>query len=184
MLNHRELFSLFPLLWKVRNPELAEKACNVWIKLFGESNWQNLEDIPFSPDKQKGSLVDHTKATMDCAFRIAEDMTDIYPISLDSDRILISAFLHDVSKIAEYSICDGDCVRTKAGRLYQHAFLGAHEALNEGIPPEIVSIIIGHTPQSNVKMRFLEGVIVKHAEAAVAEAGTDYEKLMRDELNH
>lgn len=174
----------FPQLQHVSDPALTGAACGVWNRFLRENQWKTADEVPFTLDPARGSLVDHTRATLQCAWQIAQDMMRVYPIRLHTDWVLLGAFLHDVSKIAEYRQDEpGAYVRTAAGALYQHAFLGAHYALQAGLPPEVVSIIQCHTPQSNVKMKLLEGVIVQHAEAGIAASGIDYAGQMREALH-
>ncbi|MPN40207.1 hypothetical protein SDC9_187743 [bioreactor metagenome] len=54
--------------------------------------------------------------------------------------------------------------------MYQHAFLGAAKAVEMGFPPEVVKIILCHTPQSNVKVNTVEGLLLHCADIASAHA--------------
>ena len=165
--------TLFPDIGEIKNQKLAKVACGVWDEMLPQSEWADVQSVPFSLAPGSGSLVAHTRATMRACLRIARALTGVYPGRvLDLDVLLLSALLHDVSKIVEYSP-NG---RTEAGNLYQHAFLAAHAALNAGMPEAVVSIIMLHTPQTNVPMKFLEGVILKHAEGGIAASGTDYQR--------
>lgn len=183
MVSTNVIYNYFPELQLVNNKEWAESAAKIWCDMFTKSDWNDLEAIPFSLKDNSGTLIAHTQATVKAALRIADDMMRVYPLSVNKDWIILSAVLHDVSKILEYkSNSDGSFARTEAGTIYQHAFLGAHYATSYGLSDEVVSIIMCHTPQSNVKMKFREGVIVMHAEAGVAASLVDYNKQMLEAL--
>lgn len=183
MISTNVIYNYFPELHLVSNKTWAENAAKIWCDMLAKSDWNDLQSVPFSLKEKSGTLIAHTQATVKAALRIADDMMSVYPISVNKDWIILSAVLHDVSKILEYkSHPDGSCTRTEAGKIYQHAFIGAHYATSYGLPDEVVSIIMCHTPQSNVKMKFREGVIVMHAEAGVAASLVDYNKQMLEAL--
>lgn len=174
-----DYLALFPVLREIQNEDWRQAACGIYGTMLQRSGWAQLEDVPFTLKGDGGTLVEHTRATMRSALRIAGAVQQVYPDkAVDRDIMLLAAFLHDVSKILEY----GPDGRTLEGAYYQHAFLAAHEALNAGLPAAVVSIIMLHTPQSNVPQKFLEGVIVQHAEAAMAAAGVDYRKMALEAL--
>ena len=48
--------------------------------------------------------------------------------------------------------------------LIQHGFYEAHLALKEGFSWEVVHEILTHTPQSKMRPRFVEGILLAHVD--------------------
>jgi putative nucleotidyltransferase with HDIG domain len=142
----------------LEDSEIKEKVARIWAMAWRESTWGKLEDACFAPDISGASLVDHVRVTAQGSMALAEIIEQIQGIKIDRQRLLLLALLHDVSKLVEYE----DGRKTDMGQLIQHGFYGAHLALNEGFPLEIVHEILTHTPQSKMRPNFLEGILLAH----------------------
>jgi 23S rRNA maturation-related 3'-5' exoribonuclease YhaM len=80
------------------------------------------------------------------------------------DFLIISAVLHDVSKLLEYEQRDGKEVLSRTGELYPHGFHGARMAFEAGLPEEIVHIIATHAPTSSEIPKVAEGLILHYCD--------------------
>jgi hypothetical protein len=93
-----------------------------------------------------------------------------YKCEIDMDVLIISAVLHDVSRVLECECDETSGYRISAiGRTYQHGFYGAYWAEAEGLPASIVTAIITHTPSSRVAPNSVEGTILFFADAIDSE---------------
>jgi putative nucleotidyltransferase with HDIG domain len=77
------------------------------------------------------------------------------------DLVTAASLLHDVSKPLE-NAPDG---KTKLGKLFPHAHLGAHLARQAGLSDELVHIIVTHSRNSSpMPPSTYEGLIVHYAD--------------------
>jgi hypothetical protein len=74
--------------------------------------------------------------------------------------LIVSAALHDVSKLFEYEHREGREVLSRVGELYPHGFHEASMALEAGLPEEIAHIILTHPPTTRDCPRMAEGLIL------------------------
>jgi len=154
--------TLFPELDKIRDRSLADKVVQVWVRVWEESGWTDLRDVPKNERIKDVSLVQHVRGVTQAARKLAEIALDLYPgVSIDLDVLTAGALLHDASKPLE-SKPEG---KTPAGKLLPHGYLAAHLALAAGLPYEIVHIILTHSKNSSaVPPKTYEGLIVHYAD--------------------
>ena len=159
----------FPIMDTFENSELASKVGNIWYELWKSSEWENIEDADWNPLCPGISLIDHTRSVTQGAVEFAKIRKEMYGERLDFDILLAGALLHDVGKLLELDPGEQNAIKSKKGNLFQHAFLGAHKALIEDLPDEVVHIIISHTGQSRVVPQTPEAVIVYCVDLADAD---------------
>ena len=164
--------SLFPELERVSDQELVEKTIDLWAYFWENSNWEKVEDAPFSYEGTYLRLVQHTQSTVRGAVALADILTANQQETVDYDTLIVGCILHDVSKLVEYCGYDeeGHAYHSEVGDAYQHAFLGAAKAQEMGFPVPIVKIILCHTPHTNRQMNSLEGLLLTCADHASAHA--------------
>ena len=165
----------FPLLDHIKNRALAEKVAAIWHETWQESKWKDLGDACYKPDYPGKTLVGHTNAVAESALAMAEIRQRIFYETVDTDILIAGALLHDVSKVLEYEPTDNKPIPTKNRKLFQHGFIGAHKALSENLPDELVHIIITHTNKSRLLPKTPEALIVYCVDIADA----DLHKLVR-----
>ena len=158
----------FPELNMVKNKQWVRAACEAWEKSVAMSEWNSLADVPFHPNPQKGMLLDHLRLVTKIAVALGQTIAGEYGVPVDMDVLILSAMMHDLSKPNEFRPLAEGYGKSRLACLYQHGVLGAHIALGKAFPPEIVSIIISHTRQSNFDVKSLEGVLVVHADDIAA----------------
>jgi putative nucleotidyltransferase with HDIG domain len=149
-----------PLLDTFKDLKLATKVANIWYDLWKTSRWKKLEDASWSPLCPGISLIDHTLSVTRCALEFAEVRNEVYGEKIDFDILLAGALLHDASLLVELEPGKDNAKKNKKGNLLQHSFLGAHRALLEDLPDEVVHIIVSHTWQSRLLPQTPEAVIV------------------------
>ena len=149
-----------PLLDNLKNRQLAVSVANIWYDLWKTSKWENIEGAGWNPLCPGVTLVDHTRSVTKSALEFAKVRSEVYEEKIDFDVLLAGALLHDVSKLLEFEPGEHGGIKSKRGHFFQHAFLGAHKALVEGLPDEVVHIIISHTGQSRVIPQTPEAVII------------------------
>jgi len=153
---------IFPEVDQIRNPGLAAKVVQVWQRVWEESTWDDLRDVPKNDQIHEISLVQHVRGVTQGAVALARIATELYPgVELDMDTLIAGALLHDASKPLE-STRTG---KTPAGKLLPHAYLAAHLASEVGLPNEVVHIILTHSKGSSAAApKTYEGLIVHYAD--------------------
>ncbi len=159
----------FPLWDAFENSQIAMKVANIWHDLWKNSKWENIEDAPFNVQCPGVSLINHTRSVTQGAFELAKVRNNVYGEKFDFDILLAGALLHDVSKLVEYEPGKGGAVKSKKGRLFQHGYIGAHKASCEGLPDEVVHIVICHTNHSRVLPQTPEAIVIYCADVADAD---------------
>ena len=157
----------FPLLGKIENRSWLEAACRIWDGFEQSCSWEDTEQAMLNINPVKGTLADYIRAIMSISYESAKILSSVYSLDIDFDILLLSAFLHDTSKLVEYEKTADGYRKSYIGEIYQHGFLSAHSALNENLPEEVVSNIICHTPQSNHKICTIEGMIIAFADKMI-----------------
>ncbi len=166
VMKREEIIRLFPEINDIQDENLRNGVIKVWIYFWEKSGFENLEEAPFNPVVPGVSLVNHIKSVLHISLAIAEALERYHGIKVNRDRLIAAVLLHDVSKTVEYE----HGKKSEIGKLFQHGFWGAHEAINFGLPVEIAHLIHTHPFNSPVEPAFLEGLILHYADFADADS--------------
>jgi putative nucleotidyltransferase with HDIG domain len=162
-----EVLSIFPELAEISDESLRQKVATIWQEVFAESPWKSLQEVPKNPATLPSSitLVAHTRSVTRQALAIAEVAKEIHGLDFDRDILIAAANLHDVSKLVEYEPKDdGGAGLGEFGEKVQHGMYGVHEALNHGLPLDVIHAIAVHTKHSHDLPRTWEALIVHYAD--------------------
>ncbi|MET7641272.1 HD domain-containing protein [Streptomyces sp. NPDC005438] len=159
-----------PEIQWIKDRELAEAVLRIWSRAWRTSVWADLRTVPKSPDlPERRTLITHTRAVTQIAERMVDVETALHGVSIDLDRTLAIALLHDVCKLHEFAPDpSGDSPSgarfSRTGRLYQHGYLGAQWMAEEGLDEELIHGVLAHTPLSSVVPQTQEAVVVHYAD--------------------
>ena len=64
----------FPIVMKIEDPELRETVIQCWVKMWEESEWEDLNDCPFTPPFPDISLVQHINCVGELILSAADIM--------------------------------------------------------------------------------------------------------------
>ncbi|GAA1728976.1 HD domain-containing protein [Streptomyces yatensis] len=158
---------LLPEISRIEEAKLSDAVARIWLRAWRSSAWEELASVPKSVDlPAKRTLVTHTSAVARIAGHMVDVLAPAHGLTISKDRTLAIALLHDVSKVAEFEQSPSGARASRAGRLYQHGFLGAHWMEDEGLDEELVHGVLAHTPVSAVVPQTHEAVIVHYADFA------------------
>lgn len=164
----REQFSeWFPEFEEICGEELKHKIVKIWNETAGKSDWESMEDVPFSPDypAQPNSFLQHMKLVTAYSTVCAKKNNELELTKVDMDTVIAGALLHDVCKLVEYSSAGG---RTEWGKNVTHGIYGIAVCYEEKIPLEIIHIISSHTKQLTIANKTREAIIVAKADNLAA----------------
>lgn len=166
------LIEFFPELQQIQDENLREKVVLVWQEVFQKSSWKMLQDAPFNFRPGSITLVEHTRAVLDIALKIADTMERVHRLekNVNRDLLIAACALHDVDKLLAYAPGDsGQVLITDVGLDFQHGFYSAYYAEKHELPPEVVTMLIDHTDYSRVAPDSIEGMILIMADLSDAE---------------
>jgi putative nucleotidyltransferase with HDIG domain len=160
--------ALLPEIDEISQDALRDAVTGIWLRAWGSSVWERLEDVPKSPDLPAWrTLAVHSRSVARIAAQMADTVRELHGVTVDRDATLAIALLHDVCKLHEFEPAPGGGARfSRTGDLYQHGFLGAHWMLEAGLGEDLVHAVIAHTPHSSVVPRTQEAVLVHYADFA------------------
>lgn len=145
------IIEVFPEIEMIQDLQLRQSVIAVWEKLWEESAWEDIMDLPCSTHKTDYPHVIHNRSVVRMAVQVAETLKEFHKVEVDMDHLVAAALLQDASKLVEYEPDgNGGCVMSKRGKLFMHSFYGGHVALELGVPEEIVQTIVTHSPDSPV----------------------------------
>lgn len=162
MVDKNDIIDVFSdeLRW-IKDEKLKEKVVEVWKTAAERGGWNNLDDVPFTLLIEKsGRLTDHTKRITKLAKHVFEAREE----KINLDYLIAGALLHDVGKLLEYDIIDGQVVKGEYGKKFRHPVSGALLARELGLPDEVTLIIYAHSHEGDKLERSPESVIVHHCD--------------------
>jgi HD superfamily phosphodiesterase len=169
--------AVFPELGSIADERLRAAVAEAWTVACADAGVDTPEELRaapwFPPAEVKlgipegtETLVDHVRDVTACAVGLAETLVKRRDATVDLDRVVAGALVHDVSKLAEFDGHDP----TRIGDLLGHPYWGVHVVASVGLPPEYAHVVLSHTHRTNVEPAFLEAELVSRADAAAASA--------------
>lgn len=161
MIERKHIERAFPELEWIEDENLREKIVDVWKKAAEYGKWKKLEEIPFTLSFDKsGLLIDHTKRVAKLVKNVVKNRRE----SVNLDRALAGALLHDVGKLLEYEMRGDRVTVSKMGEKVRHPISGAKLARECGLPEEVIHIIASHSKEGDKMDRSIEAIIVHHCD--------------------
>ncbi len=155
-----DLGTIFPEFGGIRNAELRRAVDALWQRLWQESAFERLEDVPVSSKIDRPHLP-HAQAVVRLAGRAADVAAEVHRLPLDRDVLIAAAIAQDAGKLVEYAP-DGESrpKRTPLGTQLQHSVYAAHVALELGMPLEVVHIMLAHSPSTSLEPKSRECAVL------------------------
>lgn len=167
--NLAQVLQVYPEIQEIANPALRDKVARVWLTAWEQSRFDKIEEAVFTPEGAAHSLVDHTRLVVNLCKELAATLEKIDGVHVDRDRLLAGALLIDTGKMIEYEPIHGGYGRSLLDEQFPHPFLSGKLAEEAGLPPEVVHIVLTHSPKALSLPKSLEGKIVKYADIAAAD---------------
>ncbi len=153
----------------IEDKALQDRVLAAYERALREGEWQpeDMVRIPFTLLKESGlTYADHVRAVTTIAGNTYRTFQDVLggKVPLNHDILIAGALLHDVGKLLEIEESGGRFQKSGQGKVVRHPFSGAAIAYAEGLPPEVVHIIGGHSHEGSHGPRTPEGAVVHHAD--------------------
>ena len=161
MIEKSVIETCFSELQWIKNKDLRDKVVQVWVEAADRGKWKTLDNVPFTLlFEDSGLLTDHTKRITN----LAKSIFDVRDEDMNEDYLIAGALLHDVGKLLEYEIKDGEVVKSEFGKKMRHPVSGSKLAEELELPDEVVHIIFAHSHEGDNIGRSPEAIIVHHCD--------------------
>ncbi|MFB6157268.1 MAG: HD domain-containing protein [Haloferacaceae archaeon] len=173
MTREAEVREAFPAVDRIEDDALHEGVIGAWTVALEDTGW-TLSDVPWFPPLQDPAgldderLVPHVNEVVATAEAMADALVERRGdrLSLSRDLLLAGALVHDVSKLYEFDASGATAVFD----LFGHPLYGIYPAARAGLPPEVVQVVVSHTPRTGVEPATMEAELVCRADQAAAAA--------------
>ena len=149
----QEILELIPEIRYIESEELREKSIACWQQVIELGGWEEkgLRNAPLAAgmvsDDCPEKSIDHCRRVVRVCQMAWEELggwsNEIG--KLDHDVLICGAVLHDIGKFLEYDYRDGKACHSEKGRLFRHVVSGAYIAKVNGLPDEIVYMVLAHS---------------------------------------
>jgi hypothetical protein len=159
-----DVVAMFPQVADISDATLRKAVIATWETLWEMSPWKRIAEVPTSTEIPYPTLP-HNQCVLEMAMSVADLFERHHGIKVNRDYLIAAAVLQDASKVVEFAPdAEGKVVATDIGKQYPHAFWAAHLALRNGIPDEIVHVLLTHSPQAPKFPATLEGKILYYVD--------------------
>lgn len=176
MIKKNDIAALFARqLDMIGNEALREKVISTFLLACERGKWKTVEalkKVPFTllTDTHGVGLIAHTIAVTEGALALGRAQTDHYdtlPYTIDFDRLIAGALLHDVGKILEIEPDGkGGYRKSLSGMYARHPISGALLAAECGLPEDIINTIACHAKEGDGRPQVVETVLIHQADFA------------------
>lgn len=168
--DQEEIKRCFPIIDQINDLNLREMVVLCWSKMWEESEWENLNDCPFTPPFPAISLVQHINCVGELVLSAAEILEKHNPdLKLDRDYLIAGVLLHDLSKMVEIEKTSDGIKWGGLLKLMPHSTYGAFMALSQGLPPRFANIIMAHTRMTGTLPASPEATLLHYMDYGLAD---------------
>lgn len=123
--------------------------------------------IPGHGTVERTDLVNHIASVTETCLQVAEILEKNYGIKVNKDYLVAGALLHDIMKIFEWNVENGEVKHT--GILLDHSTLAVAELYHRGFPEEVIHIIASHFGETGpTPPRNFEALILHHVDSFIS----------------
>lgn len=123
--------------------------------------------VPGYGTAERGELVRHIASVTEICIEVAKNLEKNYGISINMDYLIAGALLHDIMKVFEWKIEDGEIKHT--GIMLDHSMLAVAELYHRGFPEEVIHIVASHFGEAGpTPPRNFEALILHYVDSLVS----------------
>lgn len=172
MSNEEPIVALFPEVQQLQDAALRKQVVATWLRAWRLSGLgERLLDVPFSLEAPTEPLVRHVRRVIQAATLLATQSVAEAGPAFDWDILRAACLLHDVDKVLMLEPAEQGAWRKAAiAHRLPHGVLGAMICRDEGVPEDIVHLVVTHPLSSPLPPVSFEGVILHYADFFVADS--------------
>ena len=161
----------FPELALVSDAELRGQIIATWEAALALATVPDPSAVPFALAAPGESLHTHIRLVTKNALALAEVIVERGHPPLDRDLLLAACLLHDVDKLLMVEPDGAEGFRGSSNsRRLGHGVLGAMLCREQGLPEEVVHLVVTHTARSPLPPEPFEGVVLHYADFLAADS--------------
>lgn len=176
-MNTEELIKIIPEFELIEDADLRERSAKAMLQAMNEGGWQdkNITKCPIELDTRivncPINYIDYTRMMTGVCYELYQSYGE-WINNMNKcikDYVIAGSLLQGIGKFIEYSIdSDGKPCRSEKGKLFRYPWLGAYIAMENGLPKEVVHIIVStsdkYSPGKGKVFKSPESILVKNAE--------------------
>ncbi|RKY00757.1 MAG: hypothetical protein DRP55_05290, partial [Spirochaetes bacterium] len=161
----------FPEVEKIKDLKFKNAVIDIWVRVWEESTWDDLNECPFNPAFPDISLISHVNTVLELVMSSAFILEKNYPeLKFDQDLLITGVLLHDVSKVVEIKKGDdGKPTFSEMTKVMPHAVYGAHLSMAHGLPLKVANVILSHTRLTGTLPQSKEAVLLHYIDYGMAD---------------
>lgn len=152
MVNYQQIKALFPAFGQIENEDLRSKSMDAMQLAMARGGW-NAENIYLCPvtlnwNDCDVSWVEHVRDVTDICIQSFDTLEKYYKrhkVIVNRDLVISGALLHDIGKLTEFTIKDGQVCHSTEAQLMRHPLSGAILAAQAKLPDSVVHLIATHS---------------------------------------
>lgn len=160
----------FPELSEITDAGLRAQVVATWESALALAGVPDPCQVPFALDAPGESLRDHIRSVTRAALALTEIAREGNGPPVDRNVILASCLLHDVDKLLMVEADGSGGFRQSASaRRLGHGVLGGILCREQGLPEQIVHLVVTHTMRSPLPPEPFEGAVLHYADFFAAD---------------
>ncbi len=175
-MTYYEIEALFPQFSCIESESLRQKAKDAMLLAAERGNWdgETILKCPVTlnwPDCEI-TWVEHVRDVTDACIQAYEKQEKYFRrnhVPFSRDLIIAGALLHDIGKLTEFSLHDGQVCYSGNYQLLRHPLSGAILARDVGLPDELVHLIAVHSFEGERSYQTAESNFVRKLDIFVFE---------------
>ncbi len=166
----RTVEMLLPELSLISSPDLRDLVVRSHIAAMTNSEWSDLEAVPYIDSHTSKSLapmtyLSHIRWVARAVDAMIKSLNDSPDFSLDADTAVAGSLLHDVGLMFEFQLnSDGSFAMRHPDMPIRHPALGMQIVLSEGGNRAVAHIVATHSYEGDRVQRSPEAVVVRHCD--------------------
>jgi putative nucleotidyltransferase with HDIG domain len=158
-------------LGRIGDADLRAMVAATWDAALESSPCRDhIDDVPFDLRAVGEPLLDHVCRVVEAALALTPVAEAALGAPLDRDLLLAACLLHDVDKVLVFEPDgDGGFRLSAAGRRIGHGVAGAMLCREQGLPEDVVHLVLTHTVTSALPPEPPEGIVLHYADLLAAD---------------
>ena len=148
MMTRDEFMELLPEIALLRSEADRTRCADTWLEAMRDGGWDRASLGLFYVFAEvepscRETLLSHTGQVVRACLALFDALEDRE--KYDREALTAGALLHDVGKLIEYGMRDGELVHPERGMMFKHPVSGAYYAKKNGFGDKVAHMILAHS---------------------------------------
>ncbi len=167
-MTNEQILQYFPAFDEIANHKLKENALEAMRMALEQGGWDQdtvkLCPVTLNWKNCDISLVEHVNDVVSLCVMEYDALEKYYKrhgVAFDRDIVVAGALLHDIGKLTEFALQNGQVEHSDNFKLMRHPLSGAIIAAKAGLPDKIVHLIATHSFEGERSYQTAESEFVR-----------------------